>query len=240
MLNARELTYGIAIGAAAVYFLDPRRADARLATIRQKATRAAHEIESAAGIGARDLEHRASGLVARLSRVFGEHDSDVSDEVLVARVRAKLGHLCSHPDAIEVVPKGGGCVELKGPVLEDEVEHVLSVIQRVPGVRTIDDDLEVHERPDDVPALQSATVRRRRNRTFTPATRFVAGLGAAGVCVASLVKGNPVGLLGGGAVAIGLARSIRHRGGLSTRRARTQVSGPRQKTIHGPGLARQP
>jgi hypothetical protein len=92
MLNARELTYGIAIGAAAMYLLDLRRGDARLATIRQKATRAADEIESAAGIGARDLEHRASGLVARLSRVFGEHDSDVSDEVLVARVRAKLGH----------------------------------------------------------------------------------------------------------------------------------------------------
>ncbi len=237
-MNARELTYGIAVGAGAMFLLDPRRGDARLATIRQKATRAVRDIESAAGIGARDLEHRASGLAARFSRLFRARDANVSDDVLVARVRAKLGHICSHPDAIDVVPKGGGCVELKGPILQDDVEHVLAAIQRVRGVRTIDDDLEVHERSEDVPALQSSPARRRPKPVFTPATRFVAGLGAVGVCVASLVKGNPVGLLAGGAVALGLARSIRHRGGVQRMRARTRGSEPREKVMASPESAR--
>jgi BON domain len=238
-MNARELTYGIAIGAGLMYFLDPRRGNARLATIRQKATRAAHEVEGAARIGARDLEHRASGLAARLQRVFGERESNVSDDVLVARVRAKLGHVCSHPDAIDVAAKGGGCIELKGPILQDEAEQVLSAIQRVRGVRTIDDDLELHERSGDVPGLHGAPVRRRRNRVWTPAARFVAALGATGVGVASLVKGNPVGLIAGGAVALGATRSIAHRG---APRPRARVTEKRHRDAPGQdaGSAGQP
>jgi hypothetical protein len=222
MTNARDLTYGIALGAALMALFDPRGGAARRARVRQKAVRAAHEVEAAAGVGARDLEHRAEGIVARFaSRLFGKHET-VSDEVLVARVRAELGHVCAHPGAIKVIAKGDGCVELKGPILRSELDRVIRAIAHVPGVAAIDDDLEVHAHAADHPALQGPPNRTRTRRSFitrNPASRLFFGLGGAGICVASLVKGNPLALVAGAAMMLGTARSILRRGGDGRRAA---------------------
>jgi hypothetical protein len=213
MTNARDLTYGIAIGAGLMFLFDPRRGAARRAVIRQKATRAAHEVETAAGIGARDLEHRAEGMAARLTSFIQGHESDVLDDVLVARVRAELGRVCSHPRAIEVLAKGDGHIELKGPILRADVDRVLGTIKHVPGVKTIDDDLEVHPQPDNHPALQGPAMRSKPRLLASPAARFIVGIGGAGACVTSLIKGNTLGLIVGGAILVGSAHSIvSHRG----------------------------
>jgi hypothetical protein len=200
------LTYGIALGAGVMFLLDPRQGGARRALIRDKSLRALHEVEGAAAVGSRDMAHRVEGMVARV-RGVGRRD-EVDDDVLVARVRAKLGHLCSHPHAIQVSAKGNGCIELKGPILAKEVDEVLSAIAHVPGVRVIDDDLERHRHADDVPALQGEPVRRPvLARLWTPAVRLVLGAGAAGLALASLVRGNVVGLLAGGGSMLAIARS---------------------------------
>ncbi len=62
MSEAKAFGYGIAIGAGAMFLLDPRGGRARRALIRDKSVRVAHEVEEAAEIGARDLEHRFEGL----------------------------------------------------------------------------------------------------------------------------------------------------------------------------------
>jgi hypothetical protein len=209
MDEGRALTYGMAIGAGLMFLLDPRRGSARRTLVRQKAIRAAHEIERAAAIGARDLEHRAQGLAARAKR-FGTRD-EATDDVLVARVRAALGRSSSHPHAIEVIAKGDGCVELKGPVLADELDEVLSHVSSVRGVRAVDDDLEVHEQPD-VPGLQGPPRVHRRAPRLSPAARFMLGAGAAGLGIAALIEGHPLGFIASGAVALLLGRSIVHRG----------------------------
>lgn len=203
--EARLLTYGIALGAGLMFLLDPRRGAARRALIRDKSLRALHEIEIAAAVGSRDMTHRISGAVAR-AHVTRSRD-DVADDVLVARVRARLGHVCSHPHAIAVKAKGGGAVELKGPVIAREAGHVLSAISRVPGVRMIDDDLERHTHAD-LPVLEGAAVKHSPlAAVWTPALRLVLGLVAGAVALTSLSKGNPVGLVAGGVSMLGLARA---------------------------------
>jgi hypothetical protein len=76
-----------------------------------------------------------------------------SDEVLAARLRAKLGRIVSHMSALEVsVYKGQ--VTLSGPILEDEVDHALMAARLVSGVTGVNSQLQVHAPPDGVPALR--------------------------------------------------------------------------------------
>jgi len=205
--EARLLTYGIALGAGLMFVLDPRRGGARRALIRDKSLRAIRDVESAASVGQRDMAHRFEGAAARAREISAARE-EVSDDVLEARVRAKLGHVCSHPHAIAVKSKGDGCVELKGPILANEARHVLSTLSRVRGVRLIDDDLERHAHAGDVAGLQGEPVKPPLYASlWTPATRLVLGIGATTVAVASLIRGNPLGLVAGGGGVLALARS---------------------------------
>jgi hypothetical protein len=206
--EARLLTYGIALGAGVMYVLDPRQGGARRAMIRDKSLRALHDVESAASVGKRDITHRIEGAAARVRDLSSGHEDDVGDDVLVARVRSKLGHVCSHPHAIAVKSKGEGCVELKGPILASEARHALSAISRVRGVRLIDDDLERYARAGDVPALAGESVKRPLLSSFwTPATRLVLGIAASMMAIGSFIRGNPLGLVAGGGGMLALART---------------------------------
>lgn len=205
--EARLLTYGITLGAGLMYLLDPRQGGARRALIRDKSLRAIHDVESAASVGKRDMTHRMEGAAARVRGMSFAPD-EVSDDVLVARVRSKLGHVCSHPHAIAVKSKGSGCVELKGPILAHEARHALSAISRVRGVHMIDDDLERHAHAGAVPGLEGEPVKRPLYASlWTPAARLVLGLGATTLAVASFVRGNPLGLIAGGGGVLALART---------------------------------
>jgi hypothetical protein len=210
MSDARGLTYGLALGAGLMFLLDPRQGAHRRALIRDKSRKAAHEVEGAAIVGAKDLSHRVEGAVARLFSM-GERE-EVSDDVLVARVRARLGHVCAHPSAIEVKAKGNGCIELKGPVLASEASHVVSAIAHVRGVREVDDDLERHAHPGDDPALQGhARSVSPLARAWNPSTRLILGALSAVLGLSSLLKGKPAGFILGGAGVLGIARSMTQR-----------------------------
>jgi len=202
MRAAAGMTYGIALGAGLMYLMDPRQGGARRARIRDKSLRAVHEVEHAAIIGSRDLEHRGEGLLAAIRGPRRE----VSGDVIVERVRAALGRHCSHPHAISVKATDGGLVELEGPILSADVPDVLHAIAHVPGVAEIDDDLEIHDAPDRVPGLQGPPNHRTRRIRITPATKLIAGLALASTATASLVRGNPLVFAAGGAGILALAR----------------------------------
>jgi hypothetical protein len=203
--EARLFTYGLAMGAGLMFVLDPQRGAARRAVMRDKSRRALRDIEEAAEVGSRDMTHRLEGAVAR-AKLARRREGDVSDEVLVSRVRARLGHVCSHPHAIDVIAESGA-VTLEGPILAREAEPVRAAIARVRGVRVLEDRLERHAHAD-LPALQGAPVKHSElARSWTPAVRLALGVGAGAVALTSLVRGSPIGLVVGGASVLFLARS---------------------------------
>jgi hypothetical protein len=208
MKEAQSLMAGVAIGAGMMFLLDPRQSGARRARIRDKSVRAVHELEHAASIGARDLEHRIEGVVATLQ---GGRRRVADGHVLEGRVRATLGRHCSHPHAIAVTAKGGGCIELRGPILASDVHDVLFAVSRVRGVEEIEDDLSVHQTAEDVPALQGEPVPRRRALNVPPAAKLVAAVGLAGIGLASVLRGRPAAFIGASAGVLALARSINTR-----------------------------
>jgi len=155
-------------GVAAMYFIDAQSGGRRRALVRDRTMRAQHRALDTLEHVERDFENRARGVVARVASIVER--GPVDDETLIERVRAKLGHVCSHPSAIEVHAKGNGTIELKGSVLAREKFHVLAAITLVPGVKMIDDDLDVHATLPGEPRRGSVI-----QRHWNPTTRFLTG-----------------------------------------------------------------
>lgn len=189
---------GAALGASAMYLLDPREGRRRRALVRVQMVRATHKTGNALDALGRDAANRARGLAAETrSRLRAE--SSANARKLQERVRAELGRVVSHPRAIDVYVSADGCVCVTGPVLMEEADTAISAVQTVRGVREVDDRLERHAGSDNLPALQGGSVRPGRRSALTqaswsPTTKALVCLGstalAAGLGYAATTSGN--------------------------------------------------
>jgi hypothetical protein len=177
---------GAAIGVGLMYFADPRMGRRRRALVGDQLVRARRTLNRSALITSRDLTNRARGLMAEMRACL--RSGEVSDEVLEARVRAELGFLVSHPSAIEVTTEYGH-VALSGPLLASEVKQVLKGVFSVRGVTSVDNQIERHKEPWNVPADgHGPAVRRLRQ----PARRSPTSLGGLGSLDQDESKSEPV------------------------------------------------
>ncbi|MGH7848538.1 MAG: BON domain-containing protein [Candidatus Binatia bacterium] len=174
------LLTGTGLGLLAMYVFDPEVGRRRRALARDQMTRLQRKTREAAGVTARDLKNRTLGLVAEGRSYFSE--GDIGDDVLAERVRAKLGFLVRHPSAIEAQVVEGRAI-LRGPVLSDEVQQLIAGIRSVRGVRDVENQLEVHDEPNNIPALQGDQPKPTGEpidilqQRWSPSTRFLVGLG---------------------------------------------------------------
>ena len=145
------LVGGVGLGAALMYFFDPDRGKRRRALIRDKVESAGNKVAEKAEKMRRDLGNRAYGLVAETKSIF-RHE-EVSDEVLVDRVRSRLGRMPVHIGAFDITANDG-TITLKGQILQDELPKVLRAARFVRGVKAIDNQFEVHPSAANIPALQ--------------------------------------------------------------------------------------
>ena len=234
MNKSAALLLGAGIGAA-FYFLDPAQGTRRRALMHNKATRARHQLREALQSASTDMRHRAEGLRASL-RLRRETEAP-SDTVLRERVRAAIGRTVSAPGAIEVEARGG-TVTLTGPVLAKEIPLLIDSVFDVRGVHGVDNRLQAHQEPGNVPALQGAgqrvrySWRRLLRRDWPPAVRLAAG--AAGVAAGVYgVAGRGITAKAIGVAGLGLAAraatnlEIRQWIGLASRRHTINV----RKTI---------
>ncbi|HZM36602.1 MAG TPA: SRPBCC family protein [Burkholderiales bacterium] len=200
---------GGALGALAMYLLDPQSGRRRRARARDQLMHASRVLNDAGKVTARDAAHRAQGIAAGARKLFNREE--VSDEALLGRVRAALGRVVSHPHAIEVAADGGH-VTLGGPILAGEVRPLLRAVRAVPGVRAVADQLTVHQSAEHVSALQGGVPRSGRRfellqDNWSPAARLAAGAAGAGMLAGALrARGGLCALLGVGGSAL-LARA---------------------------------
>ena len=179
-MDNRALLAGAGFGAALMFLLDPDRGARRRAIARDKIMRGSRLACAGAETAARDMAHRASGIVHE-ARARMQAD-DVEDDTLIERVRARLGRACSHPRAIDVAAHDGD-VTLRGQILASEVDLLMTAIAEVRGVCSICNELEPHESRDGIPSLQGrGHVARSRvdilQETWAPGTRALVGLAA--------------------------------------------------------------
>jgi uncharacterized membrane protein len=208
----RQLTLlgGVGLGAVLMYMLDPDRGKRRRGLVRDNLATATNKVPDAISTTARDFSNRVQGLAAQASSVFSSEEA--SDEVLVARVRSKLGRVVSHPSSIEVAGSQGRMV-LSGPILAHEVDALVACAKGVPGVKDVESQLEVHKEAGDVPGLQGGKPRSGDRldllqENWSPTTRLLAGAAGGALTVYGLSRRDPLSL-GIAAIGIGLlARGV--------------------------------
>jgi uncharacterized membrane protein len=172
-----------ALGAAAMFVLDPDKGRRRRALARDKATWIARRTGGVVDAARRDVRGRWQGVRARGER-FARRAGQPSDDVLRDRVRARLGRVVSHPHAI-AVDASGGRVTLTGPILAHEAAHLLDTVRGLAGVKILEDKLDRHQTAQSIPSLRGAPQRQRSTlgpmqRHWTPALR-VGAMAAGGL-----------------------------------------------------------
>lgn len=198
---------GISLGAALMYALDPDRGARRRALVKDKLASAATKTPDALGATGRDMANRARGLAASVKSAFTS--GDATDEVIVQRVRSRVGRVVSHPSAIEVTAESGR-VTLSGLVLTREVDNLLSTVGKVRGVRQVENRLEAHEQPGDVPGLQGGRARPDGDRfelmqeNWSPTARVLTTLTGGALAIYGLGRRDALGV-GLGVIGAGLA-----------------------------------
>jgi uncharacterized membrane protein len=226
---------GAALGAIAMYLSDPDKGRRRRALARDKMQSLMARTGDAISVTSRDFSNRMQGLRAQASRALMRGNVS-DDQLIVERVRSKLGRAVSHPHAIRVMANQGR-VTLSGPILATEKEQLLKVVRAVPGVADIDDGLEVHERPD-VPSLQGQGKPRQpgpsiMQENWPPTLRALATVGGGALGYYGLTRRSPASMV---LAAVGLGLMARGMSNMPLKRAVGMDAGKLpihlQKTIY--------
>lgn len=183
------------LGAAGMYFSDPGRGRRRRALVRDQMLHARTSAARGTDVAMRDLYNRLVGLQARARNLLSRRGAMADDDLVVARVRARLGRVVSHPHAIEVAAQQGQ-VSLRGPVLAHEKDNLLRSVRAVAGVAGIDDRLQAYKRQAGVSSLQGGNPRlgmrsRFVQENWTPALRGAAIAGGGALAVLGLMRRQP-------------------------------------------------
>ncbi|MDT3669627.1 MAG: SRPBCC family protein [Aromatoleum sp.] len=223
---ARAFSFGL----LAMYLFDPDIGRRRRSLLADKMRKTRHRVSDLAEVVSRDAANRTQGLRTTIgARLSGERHA--SPRVIEERVRARIGRAVSTPGALKVRAQDDGTVILAGPVLASEVSRLMRAAWSVRGVKGVDDQLEVHDHPGNISALQGA--RQSRSSTghgvtenWPPSVRVLAAAAGASLAVASLFRGAPTNLVG---PVLGGALLMRAAGNKSLKRT---VGFSRTKSVH--------
>lgn len=229
------LLSGAGLGAGLMYLMDPQWGRRRRALMMDQVNSLMRQAGDAVAPTGRDLSNRARGLAAETAaRVTGR---DNSDYVVEQRVRSKMGRYVSHPRAIDVTVNQGH-VTLTGPILAHEADGLLAALRAVPGVKSVNNQLETHQQAGNISALQGGRVRPGERfalfqENWSPTTRFLVG-GSGGAL--ALYGAMRQGAIGTALSALGFGLVARTLANLPTRRMFGVEAGRRaidiQKTIN--------
>lgn len=142
----------------------------------------------------RDIKQRAYGMLAEGGHLF-QHE-DVPNEILEARVRAKIGRSVSHPHAITATIDDG-VVTLRGEILDHELNRMLSGVSAVHGVRQVESRLTVHSEEEEVACLQGGRPRTGDRfallqDNWSPTARLLTGVTGGALMANCLARRDPL------------------------------------------------
>ncbi len=124
-----------------MYMFDPERGKRRRTHLRDQTMHAVRSTRKALERAAYDARNHTRGLIAKVSSKLC--CEEVSDEMLVERVRSKMGHVISEPKNVEVMADAGSVV-LRGTVSEDEAKRLVQSVSHVRGVTAVESQLKLN------------------------------------------------------------------------------------------------
>jgi hypothetical protein len=138
MKHGLSIWAAVALGAGAMYLLDPARGHRRRSVLRDLARSRVRRLGRWGARIGRDLGNRSRGVLAELRACRGPEVVD--NALLVERVRAAMGHYLRHPGWV-TVQAAGGQVTLTGSIADDELSGLLEGVAEVRGVRSVANQL---------------------------------------------------------------------------------------------------
>jgi hypothetical protein len=203
MSRALSFLRGVGVGAGLMYFWDPNRGRYRRGLMRDQFIALGHDMARFCDAACCDLQNRFEGTKAEINHLLS--GEPVSDQVLEQRVRSQMGRCLSHPHNI-VISADHGRITLRGPILSREADSLVQCVRMVRGVTGVRNELDLHERAGDLPALQGGHTVRSPTGNGSPATRLLAGSLGAGLFLRGLLQRFPASCVSG---TVGLALMAR-------------------------------
>src|SRR5438105_9598992 len=134
------------MGAGLMYILDPNRGRTRRALLRDKVVRGINVLRCRATQQLRNAAHHLIGGAEEIKSSLRDRSQQVSDNILLERVRAQIGRAVRHFGVLNVAAQDGFVI-VEGPVLVGEANRMRRRLGGVRGVR--DYDVRVHEVSED-------------------------------------------------------------------------------------------
>ena len=181
MANARSIILGAGLGAGVMFLLDPVNGHRRRALVRDQRVHAGRLASRFFAEAWCDLQSRVGGRWHELKARW--ENEPVAKKVLAERVRAKVGRIVHHAREVTVSVERAGVVVLRGRVAPFEKGALVEAVRRIPGVKSIDDALELGHLDESPPRIPFWRLRP------TPTTRLLAAI-ATGVGLASFAAGR--------------------------------------------------
>ncbi|HJQ14014.1 MAG TPA: SRPBCC family protein [Anaerolineales bacterium] len=178
-MKLKTLLTTLGVGAGLMYFMDPQHGTRRRTMVIDKANRFVNNIDESIDIAVEDTRNRARGVLSEMTARLS--DQGAPDWILEERVRSNLGRLARHTRALDIRAEGGR-IHLSGPVLREDEDAVVKAALRTRGVHGVENQLQVFDDPQDIPALQTSSTQRAAlmtpsPRTWSPATRLLSSVG---------------------------------------------------------------
>jgi hypothetical protein len=178
-----------------MYFYDPQLGNRRRALVREKMNSLVNSVDDSVDIAMEDMRNRARGVLAELSAKLS--DQGAPDWILEERVRTNLGCIARHSRAGQVQADGGR-IYLRGPALRGDVDVIVKTATRTRGVHNVENELQVFDTLEEVPALQGSPSPRRQalpewqGQNWSPAMRLIGGAGGSLLTLYSLCSARLV------------------------------------------------
>jgi gas vesicle protein len=137
----------VALGAAAMYFLDPAKGAERRDFVVNQVSKCMQEtghVCRLAGQYVTRLWHGRNGSPEPQL----EASDPMAGEQLVRRVRGEISHLLANPARVQLMADADGIVTVYGIIPPDELDAVLMTITNVPGVTSVLDRLDSPDTAD--------------------------------------------------------------------------------------------
>jgi hypothetical protein len=150
--DACALLSGLGLGIGLMYFLDGNNGKRRRRMVADKLGSWTRSGACAVSGASKDARNRLKGIVHEAGKRVRPVEPATGSQ-LAAQIRSRMGHLVSHPHAIDVSVEEERVV-LEGPILAREADVLLSAVRSLPGVGHVDDRLSRFDSAEGVPALQ--------------------------------------------------------------------------------------
>ena len=188
--STRGLIKGLAVGAGAMYLLDPQFGKTRRSKVKGAFTRATHDYGALWEKGSADVANRLKGQAFEAKNLLtGELPDDATVE---NRVRSAAGHLLSDAHELHVESREG-VVTLSGVVRPGEPDLLIPAVEKVRGVRSVESLLSTDGEPV-AHRPQTGLAANMPTGELTNAARLGLATAGVGMLARAVLRRGPLGL----------------------------------------------